>query len=52
MVGCGCGVGVENVITMTACPDRSMGGGSVMVSWCGAGSVIITEQHSLFAVAE
>ena len=38
------------------------GGGSVMVwrechgveevSWCGAGSVIITEQHSMFVMAE
>ena len=50
MVGCGCDIGMENVITKTALSrqiDRVEG-----VSWCGAGSVIITEQHSMFAAAE
>ena len=39
----GCGIGMENVIRMTALSRRidEVEG----VSWCGVGSVIITEQH-------
>ena len=50
MVCCGCGVGVENVITITVLSRRI--DGVEGVSLCGAGLVIITEQHSMFAVAE
>ncbi|XP_041365631.1 cysteine-rich venom protein Mr30-like [Gigantopelta aegis] len=50
IVCCGCGLGVENVTTITALSRRI--DGVEGVSWCGEGSVVITEQHSMFAVAE
>ena len=50
MVGCRCGVGVENVITLTALSRRL--DGVEGVSWRGTGSDIISEQHFMFAVAK
>ena len=47
MVGCGCGIGMENVITMTALSRRI--DGMEWMLWCGAGSVITTEQHCIFS---
>ena len=43
MVGCKYGVDVENLIRTTALSRRV--DGMEGVSWCGAGSVIIAEQH-------
>ena len=50
MVGCGCGVGEEHVITMAALSRRINWVEGVV--WCGAGSEIITLEQSMFAVAE
>ena len=50
MVGCRCGVGMENIITMTASSRRidEVEG----VSWSVVGLVITTEQHAMFALIE
>ena len=40
MVGCGCGLGVDNVITMNALFRLIDGVKAVL--WCGEGSAIIT----------
>ena len=45
-----CGITMGNVITMTALSRRI--DGVEGVSWCGAGSVIITEQHFMFVIAD
>ena len=55
MIRCGCSIGMHNIITMTALSGRI--NGAEAVSWCGVGwdqlsSLIVTEQHSMFAVAE
>ena len=50
MVGCECSVDAENVITVTASSRQIDGVGEV--SCCGAGSVIITEKHTMCAIGK
>ena len=50
MVGCGCGIGVEHFITMTAL-FRDIDGVGMGVPWYSTGSVIIIDQHSMSVVA-
>ena len=50
MVGYGCGIGMENIITMTAYSRQIKGVAGV--TWSGCESVIITEQNSMFDLTE